>query len=99
MAKNFKNTIAQATQTTQEPQKVEEGQEPANARTTQGRKGEKLQRMNCSFTPEVFDYIKSMSKAQGLSYSAFIEKELQRRRAEHEELDKAYNNIVALREI
>ena len=40
---------------------------------TQGRKGVKATRINMAFTPEVHQYIKTMSKVRGESVTAFTE--------------------------
>lgn len=39
---------------------------------TQGRKGIKLPRINMAFTPDNYDYIKTMAAIRGLSMSEFI---------------------------
>ena len=44
---------------------------------TTGRKGVKLPRINLAFSPDVYDYVRTMSKASGLTYTEFINRILQ----------------------
>lgn len=95
--------VAQDVQEVQEaprknkPRKTYTAQEAAefsNSLKTTGRKGVKLPRINLAFTPEVYDYVKSMSKAAGMTYTEFIDKILQQHKAEHE---KEYKQILKIR--
>lgn len=110
MAKDFKgiaagkvtqNTIAQATQEeqpTRKPRKTYTKQEAADFSQelkTAGRKGIKLPRINLAFTPEMYDYVKTMSKFSGQTYTEFINKLLQAHKEEHAD---TYKKIVALRD-
>ena len=109
MAKDFKgisagkvkSTIAEATQEAPKKNKerktytAQEAQEFSNSLQTKGRKGVKLPRINLAFTPEIYQYVKAMSKASGLTYTEFIDHILQAHKAEHEE---AYQQILKIRE-
>lgn len=80
MAKKFENintrpvfeAIADATQEPEEVQTAQETdadaerlQEFRNRGLTQGRKGAKLNRINMAFLPDVYDYLRVMSKLNG----------------------------------
>lgn len=39
---------------------------------TSGRKGLKLQRINMGFSPEVYDYIKTMARVSGMTLTQFV---------------------------
>lgn len=61
----------------------------ANLKTT-GRKGVKLPRINMAFTPELFDYIKTMSRVSGITQTEFVNNVLAQYKAEHyEQYEKA----------
>lgn len=51
----------------------QEGQQFIAAGKTQGRKGLKAVRINMAFTPEVYDYIKTLSRVRGESIQKFTE--------------------------
>lgn len=51
---------------------AEESRAYLDSRATSGRKGLKLPRVNCAFTPETYQYIRTMSKIQGMSMTEFI---------------------------
>ena len=55
---------------------------------TAGRKGVHLPRINLAFSPELYDYVKTMSKAAGLTYTEFINKIIRDHKAEHEDIYK-----------
>ena len=55
---------------------------------TAGRKGLHLPRVNLAFTPEMYDYVRTMSKISGQTYTEFINKILQAHQAEHEAIYK-----------
>ena len=77
-------TIAEATAEAQEVQETaktrkerktytaEEEQEFLDSLKTAGRKGVKLPRINMAFTPERYDYIKTMSMVRGQTMTEFI---------------------------
>lgn len=104
-AGKVKSTIAEATQENTETQEVQKtrkerktyaAQEAAefmqNLRTT-GHKGVKLPRINLAFTPEVYDYVKTMSKAAGLTYTEFINRILLDHKEKHSEVYQQAINI------
>lgn len=100
------DTIAQATQeapdTQEKPKKskarktytAQEAAEFSNSLKTAGRKGVKLPRVNLAFTPEIYDYVKTMSKASGMTYTEFINKILQNHKEQHSE---TYQKAVDIR--
>lgn len=51
----------------------QEGQQFISAGKTQGRKGLKAVRINMAFSPEVYDYIKTLSRVRGESIQKFTE--------------------------
>ena len=68
------------------------------AMNTQGKKGMKYPnelRMNMAFSPEVSDFIRTMSKIEGLKMTAFTNKCLTEYINEHRE---TYDKILKLRE-
>lgn len=85
---------APATQKTQGAQKTRrtyDKQEAADFMSdlkTAGRKGLHLPRVNLAFTPEMYDYVRTMSKISGQTYTEFINKILQAHKAEHEAIYK-----------
>lgn len=97
MAKDFtginagkvKSTIAEATQAPpkkNKPRKTytdKEAAELMQEMKTTGHKGVKLPRINLAFSPEVYDYVKTMSKAAGMTYTEFINKILQAHKEKH----------------
>lgn len=50
---------------------------------TAGRKGCKLPRINLAFSPQVYDYVKTMSRAQGITLTEFCNKIMQQHMEEH----------------
>ena len=65
----------QEVQKVQEPQKVSEVQEVKKNQTskdTQGRKGQKLPRMNMGFFDDNLEYVQKMSKIKGVTLTAYI---------------------------
>ena len=105
-AGKVKNTIAEATQeapaTQEEPKKrkerktytAQEVKDYSNALDTTGRKGMKLPRINIAFTPDNYDYVKTMSRVTGQNYTEFINKILLEHREAHGEL---YKQVVKFR--
>ena len=56
-----------------EPTKQAEIATPSTAITgTQGRKGHKLPRINMAFTPDNHEYIKKVSRQQGISITEYV---------------------------
>lgn len=107
-AGKVKSTIAEATQEASEVQEAQEApkknkprktytaqeaQEFSNSLQTQGRKGVKLPRINLAFTPEVYDYVKTMSKAAGMTYTEFINHILQAHKEAHADTYQQAINI------
>lgn len=58
------------TQQVQQVQKVQEV--PKEIGTTQGRKGQKLKRINMAFSDLNHDFIKKESRRQGMTATAFV---------------------------
>ena len=85
----YSNTIAEATQEEQQARKerktynAEETAEFLQTFKTAGRKGVKLPRINLALAPDMYDYVKTMSKAAGLTYTEFIDKLLRDHMSEH----------------
>lgn len=106
-AGKVKDTIAEATaDPAQEAPKAQEkrkarktytAQEAAefsNSLKTTGRKGVHLPRINLAFSPEIYDYVRTMSRASGLTYTEFIDKILRDHKEAHAD---TYQNIVDIR--
>ena len=98
-----KTTIAQATQEAPKAQekrktrKTYTAQETADyleERKSAGRKGVKLPRINLAFSPSLYDYITTMARAAGMSYTDFINMVLQQHKDEHAD---AYKKAVDFR--
>lgn len=53
---------------------------------TGGRKGLKLPRINMAFTPDVFDYINTMSVVSGLNKTEFVNKVVKEHMKDHADL-------------
>ena len=56
----------------QEVQKVQEVQENKNIGSTQGKKGQKLKRINMAFSDRNHEYITKESRKRGMSATAFV---------------------------
>ena len=85
----YSDAIAEATQ---EPQKkyktrktydTQEAEAYAQGLNTSGRKGLKLPRINLALAPDMYDYLKTMSKASGMTYTEFIDKLLRSHKEKH----------------
>ena len=88
----------QAQEAQKKPRKTyteQEGQQFIAAGKTQGRKGLKAVRINMAFTPEVYDYIKTLSRVRGESIQKFIEYIFARSMDENREL---YEQAKAFRD-
>ena len=73
----------------------EEAEEYSNQLKTSGRKGMKLKRVNLAFSPQTYDYIKTMSRVAGLTYTEFLERILSDHREKNEEI---YRQAILFRE-
>lgn len=108
-AGKVKNTIAAATQETQEVQEIHETQDTRKKRrtytnqeaaeflkemNTSGRKGLKLPRINIGFSPDVYDYVKTMANAAGMNYTDFVNKVLRDHMESHQDV---YQRAVDIR--
>lgn len=68
----------------------EEKQEFLAAMKTAGRKGCRLPRINMAFAPELYDYVKTMSKVSGLTLTEFVNTVIKQYMDTHrEQYDKA----------
>lgn len=83
---------AQAVQEAQEAHKTnkarktyteQEKQEFLQNMKTNGRKGVKLPRINIAFTPDVYEYCRTMARAAGISYTEFVNTVLRQHKDEH----------------
>ena len=52
---------------------------------TAGRKGLRLPRINMAFAPELYDYIKTMSKVSGMTLTEFVNTVLNQYMNDHRE--------------
>ena len=73
----------------------EEKAELTAALSTRGRKGVKLPRINTSYTPELYEYVQTMSVATGLTLTQFINLLVKQHKDAHIDM---YNEIMAQRE-
>lgn len=64
--------VAQETRKTRKTYSTQEAAEFMQDLKTTGRKGVKLPRINLAFSPEVYDYVRTMSKVTGMTYTEFI---------------------------
>lgn len=92
------DAIAEATADGRKPRRTPTENEAAadmDAMQTQGKKGEKLPRMNMAFAPAVYDYIETMAKARGESMTAFVNAVLAKHKDEHEDIYKKAVDFTA----
>lgn len=96
---NVYGVIAEATAEAPAQEKQQAAEEPHTRKTyteaaaaeflaslkTAGRKGVKLPRINMAFTPELFDYIKTMARVTGMTQTEFVNNVLAQYKAEHME--------------
>lgn len=73
---------------------AQEAAEFLESMNTAGRKGVRLPRINLAFTPETYDYVKTMSKITGMTYTQFINKILQDHKESHGDI---YKKAVEIR--
>ena len=103
-AGKVKSTIAEATaEPAQEAQEKRKARKTYNAqeaadfleeRKSAGRKGVKLPRYNVAFAPSLYDYIQTMARAAGMSYTDFINMVLQQHKDAHAD---AYEKAIEFR--
>lgn len=72
-----KSTIAEATADKEKRKERktyndEEAKEYLQEMKTTGRKGLKLPRMNVAFSPDIYEYCKTMARAAGMTYTDFV---------------------------
>lgn len=97
----YSDAIAEATQEPQSKYKerktydAQEAEAYANGLNTSGRKGLKLPRVNLALAPDMYDYVKTMSKISGMTYTEFIDKLLRDHKATHGDI---YAQAVKIRE-
>jgi hypothetical protein len=97
----YSDTIAEATQEPHGKYKdrktynAQEAAEYSNKLNTSGRKGLKLPRVNLALAPDMYDYVKTMSKVTGMTYTEFVDKLLRDHKAEHGDI---YAQAVKIRE-
>lgn len=97
----YSSVIAEATQEPQQKRKArktydaQEAEELSNSLNTSGRKGLKLPRINLALAPDMYDYVKTMSKASGLTYTEFIDKLLRNHKEAHSD---TYTQAVKIRD-
>lgn len=67
-----------------------EMQEFLSTLKTAGRKGVKLPRINMAFTPELYDYVRTMSRVSGITLTEFVNRVMKQYMEEHrEDYDRA----------
>lgn len=100
---NTERVYTEITEATQEPG----GRKPRKTYTpeelqaieatgaTRGRKGASLPRINMAFSPEVYDYLRIMSRGLGMTYTDFVNHVLK----DHMEKNQAaYKEIIDMQE-
>lgn len=65
---------------------AQEAEEIMNTLQTTGRKGLKLPRINLAFTPEIHEYIVTMSRVRGENLTQFVNKVLAEHMEEHRDI-------------
>jgi len=105
----YSSTIAEAVQDEHEAQEAQEAPKKRKERVTYnaqeaadfmqdmrttGRKGLHLPRINVAFSPDVYDYVRTMSKAAGLTYTEFINKIIIDHKKTHEDI---YQRAIDIR--
>lgn len=77
---------AHKTQRKNKPRKTYTDQEAAayaQDLRTSGRKGMQLPRVNLALAPDMYEYLRAMSKGAGMTYTEFIDTILRKHKAEH----------------
>ena len=75
----------------------EEAREMRIANTTQGRKGCRLHRLNLALSDDMYDYVRTMARASGLTITDYMQRIVSRHMAENTELyekAKAFRNAL-----
>lgn len=91
-AMQFISNHAQDVQRTQEVQEVQEDRKSVS-KTTQGRKGQKLPRINMAFLPENLEYLQVISRIEGVSITEYVNRLIDSDRAERSDLLEAAKNL------
>lgn len=73
----------------------EQGEQFKKEFKTGGRKGLKLPRINLALAPELHQYVQTMARASGISYTLFVNRVIQKHLDEHRE---AYEDILKVRD-
>lgn len=87
-----KSTIAEATQEVQEGRKKrktytdQEAYEFMQEMKTTGRKGVKLPRINLAFTPDNYEYIRTMARAAGMNLTDFVNMIIRQHMEDHADM-------------
>ena len=105
----YSKAIEEATQETPEAQEAQEPPKKRKERVTYneqeaadflqdmkttGRKGLHLPRINIAFSPDMYDYVRTMSKAAGMTYTEFINKIIAEHKKTHEDI---YQRAIDIR--
>ena len=108
--KDFSNTLAAASVNDKVQRKIDETTGESGTRRTYtveemgeyqshfqtaGRKGCKLPRMNMAFSPELYIYIQTMARANGMTLTEFVNRIVRDHKEAH--ID-AYNRVLELRD-
>lgn len=101
MGKQFKDAAAAArpvygsligsAPSTQEEQEVHSAQ---NTPSTQGRKGEKLPRINMAFPPQNLEYLRIMAGIRGVSITKYVNSLIERDREQNGEIFEAAKKLI-----
>lgn len=96
MAKGFKNkvsnaqpvynTIMSSAQEAQRIQEVSPAPAASEVKSTQGRKGAKLPRINMAFSPESLEYLRVMAALRGVSVTRYVNDLVERDMAQNSEI-------------
>lgn len=90
ITENEETTQTEETKRARKTYTDEEAQEFLANLKTAGRKGVKLPRLNMAFSPDVYDYIRTMSKVSGITLTEFVNKVMKQYMDEHmEQYEKA----------
>ena len=81
------STTEKRKQTTATPEEIE--RRKAEGRT-QGRKGAKADRLNMTFTPDNYEFIKVMARGTGRTMTGFVNYAIEKYRSSHQEDYEAY---------
>ena len=86
---------AQKTRKARKTYSAQEAQEFLENGQTAGRKGVRLPRINLAFQPELYDYVKTMAHAAGISYTDFLNRIIQEHKAKHADV---YEKAIEFRD-